>query len=89
MQPGDRRLHWLPIAVDGTSRHEGSYLHCTLGTTASPNQLSSWWLLGGTKKWETLYAVSQEIDVDDELCKAATVSVKDTEGNDRQSLFFL
>ena len=21
MQPGDRRLHWLPIAVDGTSRH--------------------------------------------------------------------
>ena len=22
MQPGDRRLHWLPIAVDGTSRHE-------------------------------------------------------------------
>ena len=24
MQPGDRRLHWLPIAVDGTSRHEAS-----------------------------------------------------------------
>ena len=46
MQPGDRRLHWLPIAVDGTSRHEASYVHCTLGGTASPNQLSSWWLLG-------------------------------------------
>ena len=43
MQPGDRRLHWLPIAVDGTSRHEASYIHCTLGATASPNQLSSWW----------------------------------------------
>ena len=42
MQPGDRRLHWLPIAVDGTSRHEASYVHCTLGGTASPNQLSRW-----------------------------------------------
>ena len=41
MQPGDRRLHWLPITVDGTSRHEASYVHCTLGGTASPNQLSS------------------------------------------------
>ena len=49
MQPGDRRLHWLPIAVDGTSRHEASYVHCTLGGTASPNQLSSWWLLGAVK----------------------------------------
>ena len=27
----------LPIAVDGTSRHEASYVHCTLGGTASPN----------------------------------------------------
>ena len=89
MQPGDRRLHWLPIAVDGTSRHEASYVHCTLGGTASPNQLSSWWLLGGSEKWETLYAASQEIDFDDELRKAATVSFKDTAGNDTQSLFFL
>ena len=89
MQPGDRRLHWLPIAVDGTSRHEASYVHCTLGGIASPNQLSSWWLLGGSEKWETLYAASQEIDLDDELRKAATVGFKDTGGNDRQSLFFL
>ena len=89
MQPGDRRLHWLPIAVDGTSRHEASHVHCTLGGTASPNQLSSWWLLGGREKWETLYAASQEIDFDDELRKAATVSFKDRGGNDRQSLFFL
>ena len=35
MQPGDRRLHWLPIAVDGTSRHEASYVYCTLGGTAT------------------------------------------------------
>ena len=75
MQPGDRRLNWLPIALDGASRHEASYVHCTLGGTASPNQLSSWWLLGGRgEKWDTLYAVSQEIDFDDRLCKAATVS---------------
>ena len=31
MQPGDRRLHWLPIAVDDTSRHEASYVRCSLG----------------------------------------------------------
>ena len=89
MQPGDRRLHWLPFAVDGTSRHEASYVHCTLGGTASPNQLSSWWLLGGSEKWETLYAASQKIDFDDELRKAAIVSCTDAEGNDRQSLCFL
>ena len=59
MQPGDRRLHWLPITVDGTSRHEASYVHCTLGGTANPNQLSGWWLLGGSEKWETLCTASQ------------------------------
>ena len=89
MQPGDRRFHWLPIAVDSTSRHEASYVHCMLGGTARPNQLSSWWPLGGSEKWETLYAASQRIDFDDELRKAATVSFEDTGGNDRQSLFFL
>ena len=40
--PSDQRLHWLPITVDGTSRHEATYVHCTLGGTASPNQLSIW-----------------------------------------------
>ena len=50
MPPGDGRLHWLHITVDGTSRHDASYVHCTLGGTASPNQLSSWWLLGGSEK---------------------------------------
>ena len=89
MQPGDGRRHWLPIAVDGTSRHEAFYVHCTLGGTASPNQLSTWWLLGDSEKSETLYAASQEIYFDDELRKAATVRFMDTGGNDRQSLFFL
>ena len=50
MQPGDRRLHKLPIAVDGTSKREASYVHCKLGGTVSPKQLSSWWLLGGSEK---------------------------------------
>ena len=60
-----------------------------LGGTASPNQLSSWWLLGGRKVGDPLrYAASQEIDFDDELRKAATVGLKGTGGNDRQSLFF-
>ena len=27
MQPGNGLLHWLAIAVDGTSRHEASYVH--------------------------------------------------------------
>ena len=88
MQPGDRRIHGLPIAVDGTSRHEASYVHCTLGGTASPKQLSSWWLLEGSEEWENLYAASQGIDFNDQLRKAATVSLKDTGGNDRRSLFF-
>ena len=88
MQPGDRRLHWAPIAVDGTLRHEASYVHCMPGGTSSPNQLSSLWQVGGGEKWETLYAASQEIDFDDELRKAATVSFKDTARNDTQSLFF-
>ena len=87
-QTSDQHPH-TDTHIDGTSTHEASYVHCTLGGTASPNQLSGWWLLGGSRKWETLYAASQKIDFDDELRKAATVSFKDAEGNDRQSLFFL
>ena len=44
---------------------------------------------GGSEKWETPYAAFQEMDFDDELRNATTVSFKDTGGNDRQSLFFL
>ena len=87
MQPGHRRLQWLPIAVNGTTRHEASYVDGALDGTASPNQLSSRWLLGGSEKWESLYAASQQRDFDDELRKVATVRVKKTAGNDRQSLF--
>ena len=89
MQHRERRLHWPPIAVTGTLRHDASYVHCTLGCIVSPNPLSSWWLLGGSEKWETLYAASQDINFDDKLCKATTVNFRDKGGNDRQSLFFL
>ena len=72
MRFGERWLHWLPIAVDGTPRHEASYVHCTPGGTSSLNQVSGWCLVGGSGKWETLYAASQEIDFDDELRKVAS-----------------
>ena len=45
--------------------------------------MSSWWLLGGNEKWETLYGASQDIDFYDELREAATATFKDSELNDR------
>ena len=66
-QPGNPRLHWMPLAADGTSRHEASYVHCTLGGTSSPDQLASWWLLGSSEEWVTLYAAAQEVDFDQQL----------------------
>ena len=51
----------MPLAVDGTSRHEASFVHCTLGATRSPDQLASWWLLGVSEEWSTLYAAAQEV----------------------------
>ena len=61
-QLGNPRLHWMPLAVDGTLRHEASYVHCTLGGTSSPDQLASFWLLRVSEEWGTLYAAAQEID---------------------------
>ena len=87
-QAADWRLHWLPVALDATLRHEATYVHCTLGGTARPNQASSWWPLGCSEKWDTLYAASQETNFDDALRKAPTVIFQDTEGNDTQSPFF-
>ena len=48
-QPANPRLHWMPIVVDGTSRHEALYVHCNLTGPCSPNQLSSRWLRRGHK----------------------------------------
>ena len=63
----------MPLAVDGTSRHEASHVHCTLGGTSSPNQPASWWLLGGSEEWATLYAAAQEVDFEQQLWDASKV----------------
>ena len=88
-QPGNPRLHWMPLAVDGTSQHEASYVHCTLGGTSSPDQLASWWLLGGSEEWATLYAATREVDFDQQLWDASKLVFQDTSGADRETLFFL
>ena len=88
-QPGNPRLHWMPLAMDGTSRHEASFVHCTLGGTHSPGQLASWWLLGGSEEWSTLYAAAQEGDFDQHLWDASKVVFQDTSGAHRETLFLL
>ena len=45
-----------------TSRHAVANVHCTLGGTSRPDQLSRWWLLWGSEEWATLYAAAQEVD---------------------------
>ena len=55
-QLGPRKCHWLPIAIDGTSRHEAGCVHCTIGGTNSPGELASWWPMGGCEQWRTIYA---------------------------------
>ena len=79
----------MPQAVDGTSRHEASYVHCTLGGTSSSEQLASCWLLGSSEEWVTLYAAPQEVDSDQQLWDTRKVVFQDTSGADRETLFFL
>ena len=79
----------MPIAVDGTSCHEESYVHCTLGGTSSPYQLASWRLLGGSEEWATLYAAAQEVDFDTQLRDARKAVFQDTGGSNRETFFFL
>ena len=69
--PGDPRLRWTPIAVDGASRHEASYVHCTLWGTSRSNQFASWWLLGGSEEWGALYAAAQKLHYDQQLWDAS------------------
>ena len=75
--------------MDGTLRPQASCVHCTLGGTCSPNQLASWWLLGGSEEWATLYAAAQEVDFEQQLWDASKVVFQDTSGADRETLFFL
>ena len=50
----------MPIAVDATYHHVAAYMHCSLGGTNIPDQLSSCWLLEGSAEWAALYAASLE-----------------------------
>ena len=43
-QPGPQ-YHWLPIAIDGTTRHEAGYVHCTMGLPLVLSLTS--WQVGG------------------------------------------
>ena len=72
-QLGDPRLHCMPSAVDGTSRHEGWYVHYTIGGTSSRSHFSSCWLLGGSEEWATMYAAAQEVDFCQQLWDASEV----------------
>ena len=78
----------MPIAVDGASRHEAWYVHCTFGGTSSPNQLATEWLLGGNEEWATLYHVAQEVDFDQQLWDGSKAVFQDTSSSDRETLFF-
>ena len=57
--------------------------------TSSPDQLASWWLLGGSEEWATLYAAAQEVDFEQQLWDASKVVFQDTSGADREALIFL
>ena len=80
---------WLPIAIDGTNRHEAGCVHCTIGGTTSHDELASWWLMGGSEQWSTIYALAEEVDFVRELVDASKVTTVDTAGATRQPLFFL
>ena len=75
-QPGPPKYHWLPIAIDGT--HEAGCAQCTIRDTTSSYGLASWWLMGGSKQWSTIYAVAQEVDPYQELVDASKVTIVDT-----------
>ena len=63
-QPNNPKLHWMPVAADGTRRHEAWYVHCTPGGTSNPGQLSSRWPLGGREEWAMLCVPAQHMDFD-------------------------
>ena len=59
------------------------------GGTTSLDELASWWLMGGSEQWSTIYALAQEVDFDQELVDASKVTTVDAAGATRQPLFFL
>ena len=45
LQPQANEHQWVTIGVDGTSRHNKSYVHCVLGLDVHCGRQASWWLL--------------------------------------------
>ena len=64
-------------------------MHCTIGATTTPDELASWWLMGGSGQWSTIYALAQEVDFHQELVDPKKVTTVDTVEATRQPLFFL
>ena len=88
-QPSDPRLQWRAIVVDGTSRHEASYIHCVLWGTSRPNQLSSWPLVGVSEHWATMHAATEGADFDQQLWDGTKVISQDTPFVVWRTMFFL
>ena len=65
------------------------YIACTAARAVSPNQLSSWCLLGGNHTKETVQVASQQINFDDELQMIVHVIFKHTAVNGRKVPFLL
>ena len=89
MQPQANEHHWVTIGVDGTSRHNTSYVHCVLGLDVHCGRQASWWLFRGAEKWSTVYTVAQTEGFDSQLRQAAEVVHTDRHGQRRKPLFFV
>jgi hypothetical protein len=89
MQPQANQHHWVTIGVDGTARHNTTYVHCVLGLDVHCGRQGSWWLFRGAEKWSTVYTVAQKEGFDAQLHRAANVVHTDHHGQSRKPLFFL
>ena len=50
MQPGHASHHWITMGVDGTSRHNTTYVHGVLGLEQQCSRQASWWLAHGSER---------------------------------------
>ena len=88
LRPGSRNEVWVNIGVDGTMRHRASYVHATLAVSDQCDQLASWWVMRGTEKWETVFALAGQAKFDEQL-RAAQKTAWVQDGETKHPLFFL
>ena len=88
-QPGYETLQSMPNAVDGTCRHEASFIHCTLRGTSSSDHLSSWCRLEGNEERANLYAATWEVNLDQQMLDASVVLCMIPRVDERETLFSL